>query len=137
MSEDRTSAHMPFLTASALLAGFSFTAVFTIATSDKSGLTPAVMMVASAVATAAFIISAIAASTLIEGLASNVSMESHANFFTNFGAAAFIVGIIAFAVALGASGFLFAGWAGFVTGACAFFVLVSFVWLTMRLNDVD
>lgn len=137
MTIDESAMHQPSLTASSLFAGFSFTAVLSLVMSGKSGVIPALMVTAFIISTAAFIISSIATAMLLEGIASNENIKNHTDFFTKFGSAGLGLGFIAFTIGLGSSGFLYAIWLGVVSVACAGSVLISFVWLTIRLSNLD
>ena len=137
MAIDEVEKYQPSLTASALFAGFSFTALLSLVVSGKTGVTPALMVVAFTISTTAFIVSSIAAAILIEGIASKENMKNHASFFATFGAAALGLGFIAFSIGLGASGFLYAIWLGIISVTCAGGALISFLWLSVRLSNVS
>ncbi len=137
MTRETAAGHQPSLTASALFAGFSFTAALSLLLSGSSGLITSVMAVAFIVSSSAFIISAIAVAILLEGIVFKNTIDEHEDYFTDFGAVALGLGFISFTIGLGTSGFLYAPWLGVISIICAVVLLTSFVKLTMKLSEIS
>jgi hypothetical protein len=133
----KTPVFQPALTACALFAGFSFTAVLSLVLSGKSGVTTALMIIAFIISAAAFILSTIAMAMLLEGIASKQNFKNHTDFFVNFGVGSIIVGFTAFSIGLAASGFLYSICLGVVSVVCAGSVVISVSCLTARLSSID
>ncbi len=104
--------------------------------SGKSGVLLILITSAFIIATSAFIVAAIAVAVLLEGIASK-DMDTQTDFFVNFGVAGMALGFLAFAIGLGASGFLYSTWLGVLSVVCSVVVLISFVWLTLRLSNIE